>query len=423
MGIAYLCNRYPYISHTFVLREVEALRALDVDITTFSVRRTSSEYVLSDADRQAATTTYAILPVRATHLLGAACRAIVTRPRRTLAALAGAVRLTSGGVRGTLWQLFYFGEALILWNRCRQAGIRHVHSHFANNAADVGFLATALGGPGWRWSFTVHGSTELADVGRHRLREKVEVAEFVICSSDFCRSQLMRLVGSEHWAKLRTIYCAVDPEEFRVAPRQRGPGEPLKVLTVARLAASKGIHLLVDAVAELVSDGVDVKLAVVGDGPERDTLAARVRALGLGDRVEFAGFVGQDDILEWYAWADIFCLPSFAEGIPVVLMEAMAAELPVVATRIMGIPELVEHEVNGLLVTPARQDEIVRSLARLAADPGMRRSMGTDGRRTIEAGFASSLAAHELRAVFAEWAVSTTPRGTAWRQAPVNTHG
>jgi len=423
MRTAYLCSRYPYISHTFVLREVEALRTLGADITTFSVRRTSREHLLAVADRQAAATTYALLPARPVHLLGAAGRAIATRPRRTFAALARAVRLAPSGVRGLLWQLFYLGEALILWDRCRLAGIRHIHSHFANNAADIALLAAVLGGSDWRWSFTMHGSTELADVGRHRLQKKVELAQFVVCTSDFGRSQLMRLVGPEHWKKLHTIHCAVDPERFRVAPRERAPDAPLQVMTVARLTASKGILLLIEAVARLVADGVDAQLTILGDGPEREAIASRARALGLDDRVILAGFVGQDEILDWYASADVFCLPSFAEGIPVVLMEAMAAELPVISTRIMGIPELVEHEVNGLLVTPTRVDELVGALARLAADPEDRRRMGAEGRKTIESSFASGVVALELHALIEGLGASATASEPAREPTPAGERG
>lgn len=423
MGIAYICSRYPFISHTFVLREVEALRALDLDVATFSVHRTPDEHLLSDADRDAAATTYAILPPRPLHLLGATSRAIATRPRTTLTAFVRALRLSRRGVRGLLWQLFYFGEALILWDRCRRAGIRHVHSHFANNASDIGLLAVAIGGSEWRWSFTVHGSTELADVTSHRLRDKIEAAEFVVCTSDFCRSQLMRLVPEVHWEKMRTVHCGVDPSRFRLASRRHRQGESLCVLTVARLVPAKGIHLLLDAVAQLVADGLDVTLAVVGDGPARAALTARAQELGLGARVEFTGFVGQDDILDWYASADVFCLPSFAEGIPVVLMEAMAAELPVVATRIMGIPELVEDGRNGLLVTPARLDELVNALRRLAARSDMRRALGRAGRLTIETGFASPCVARELRAAFGESATSAGPAGSAGTALHATTAG
>lgn len=397
MRIAYLCSQYPYVSHTFVLREVEALRRRGVEIATFSIRRTADRHLLADADRQAAATTYSILPPRPGHLLAAFARAIATRPRRTLLTLVRAMRLTPGGLRGLTWQLFYFAEALVLWDRCRRLGIRRIHCHFANNAADVALLAVSLGGPEWGWSFTMHGSGEFADVGRHRLRQKVQHADLVVCISDFCRSQLMRLVDPEQWGKLYTVHCGVDVDTFRIARPERVAGEPIHVLTVARLSPDKGLNLLVEAVAELNARGQRTTLTIVGDGPERERIEAQARVDGLDDDVEITGLVGQDTIHQYYAAADIFCLPSFAEGVPIVLMEAMATELPVVATRVMGIPELVDDEVSGLLIAPARVDQLVGALGRLASDPRVRRELGTNGRRAVEAGFAEESVTEELQ--------------------------
>jgi glycosyltransferase involved in cell wall biosynthesis len=394
MRIAYLASRYPAVSHTFIQREVAGLREQGVAIDTFAIRRAQPDEVLSRADEAEARAVYALLPVRATHLVRAHLRALVRHPHAYRATLAEALRLAPAGVRGAVWQLFYFGEAVILWDRCRRTGAGHVHAHFANVGSDVALLAAHLGreaGAGPRsWSLTMHGSTEFYDVPRFRLAEKARSAAFVACVSDFTRSQMMLFLEEEHWPKLALVRCGVDPERFRArdgAGRVDDGDGPVRVLAVGRLVGGKGFALLLDALHALVERGRDVTLTVVGDGPSRVHLHDQAARLGLGDRVAWLGAVGQDEIRDRYARADVFCLPSFAEGVPVVLMEAMAMEVPVVATRIAGIPELIADGETGLLVTPGRVDELAAALLRLADDAGLRARLGRAGRAAVLDGY------------------------------------
>ena len=405
MRIAYLASRYPAVSHTFIQREIAGLRDQGVTIDTFAIRRAQPDEVLSRADDAEARATYALLPVRITHLLRAHLRALVRHPRGYEATLREALRLAPAGARGALWQGFYFGEAVLLWDRLRRRGTPHVHAHFANVASDVALLAAFLGreaGEGPRsWSLTMHGSTEFYDVPGYRLAEKARTAAFVACVSDFTRSQMMLFVEEEHWPKLALVRCGVDPERFRAvaAPSDAAgrDGGPVRVLTVGRLVGGKGFALLLDAVHALVERGLDVALTVVGDGPSREHLHAQAARLGLADRVEWVGALGQDEIRAAYARADVFCLPSFAEGVPVVLMEAMAMEVPVVATRIAGIPELIEDGASGLLVTPARGDELADAIGRLVDDPALRARLGAAGRRAVLEGYDVGRWTAELR--------------------------
>jgi len=395
MRIAYLASRYPAVSHTFIQREIAGLREQGVTIDTFAIRRAQPDEVLSRADEAEARATYALLPVRVTHLLRAHLRALVRHPRGYKATLREALRLAPAGARGALWQGFYFGEAVLLWDRLRRRGAVHVHAHFANVASDVALLATFLGreaGEGPRsWSLTMHGSTEFYDVPGYRLAEKARTAAFVACVSDFTRSQMMLFLEEEQWPKLALVRCGVDPERFApgVAASDEAAqgGGPVRVLAVGRLVGGKGFALLLDALHALVGRGHDVALTVVGDGPSRKHLHAQAARLGLGDRVEWVGALGQDEIRAAYARADVFCLPSFAEGVPVVLMEAMAMAVPVVATRIAGIPELIEDGASGLLVTPARSDELADAIGRLVDDPALRARLGAAGRRAVVEGY------------------------------------
>ncbi|MCU1488009.1 MAG: glycosyltransferase family 4 protein [Actinomycetia bacterium] len=399
MHVGYLVSRYPAVSHTFVQREVTALRDLGVEVDTFSVRAGAA---LSEVDRVELATTTALLPPSATDLLGLAAVAL-RHPGATWRLVREAVAASPGGPKAALWQVFYAAEALLLGRHLRRRGITHVHAHFANVASDVARLATRfaeLTGGTATWSFTMHGPTELADVKGFGLAGKVTDADLVVCISDFARSQLMALVGEEHWDKLTVVHCGIDPSRFAPVDRDRPDGAPLEVLCVGRLVPEKGQSLLVDAVDDLRRRGVDVRLTLVGDGPSRPAIEAQVTRLGLRDHVHIAGAVGQDQILDHYARADVFCLPSFAEGVPVVLMEAMATELPVLTTRITGVPELVDDGANGVLVRPGRADALADALAELAKDPDRRRELGGTGRRKVEAEFEVTRSAQLLARLF-----------------------
>jgi glycosyltransferase involved in cell wall biosynthesis len=382
MNVAYITSLYPSLSHSFILREVRALRAQGVEVRSFSVRRTPESQLIAPEDREEAAATRVLLPPRPRELAGAAARALAHTRGGLLRLAAGAVRRgLSVGPRAALWQLFYLGEAVLVWDDCRRTGVRHVHAHFANVGADVAQLVARIGGPGWTWSFTMHGPTEFFDVPGHRLADKTRDARFVACISDFCRSQLMKLVEREHWDKLHLVRCGVDPEVYAPPPPRDDDGT-LRVVCVGRLVPDKGQSLLVDAIGLLRARGVDARLELVGDGPDRAHLDAHVRELGLGDAVVLAGAVGQDTIRDHYAAADVFCLPSFAEGVPVVLMEAMAMGMPVVTTRIAGIGELVEDGISGVLVRPGRADLLADALQGLT-DPETRRRMGAAGRAMV----------------------------------------
>ena len=406
MRIAYLASRYPDISHTFVMREVLALRERGVAIETISIRRPEPGELLSEEDRAEAARTYHVLPVSARRLLRVHLSALVAGPRAYFRTLSAALALASPGLRATLWQLFYFAEAIIVWARCRSLGIRHVHVHFANVSADVALLATTLGNsllPGSSsWSFTMHGPTEFYDVREHRLAPKTEDAVFVACISDFARSQLMGLVGPEEWSKLQVVHCGLDTQRFsRDAEGTDGSSDVVRILSVGRLVPVKGQAILIQAAAQLVEAGLPVRLTLVGDGPDRKKLERLTRKLGLEGRVTFAGAVGQHEIRAYFAAADIFCSPSFAEGVPVVLMEAMAMRVPVVATRIMGVGELVEDGLTGRLVAPGRVDALADALRDLAGSPELRRRIAERGREKVEAEFDIRQSATQLSDLFA----------------------
>ena len=382
--IAYITSYYPAVSHTFILREVRALRRRGVDVRTASVHR-SDAGLLSDVDREEFENTHALLPPRWSRVAKAHLYALARHPRAFVSALRLSLEHSRPGARGRLWQVFYFGEAVTAWDHWRRTGVRHVHSHFVSVSADIAMLASHLGkrsgeGP-TGWSATVHGLIELRDVQWPRLAKKIGDADAIFCISDFTRSQLMAIVAEDQWPKLHVVRCGIEPSRYE-AIGEPPAGRP-RVLCVGRLVPEKGQSVLLHAFARLVERGVDAELELVGSGPAENGLKRLAERLGLADRVIFAGAIGQDAIGAHYQAASVFCLPSFYEGIPVVLMEALACRRPAIATAVAGVRELVRDGETGLLVTPGREDDLADALERLLEDPALRRRLAEAGRRYV----------------------------------------
>jgi glycosyltransferase involved in cell wall biosynthesis len=406
LRIAYLTGRYPAMTPTFVLREVAELRACGVDIETFSIWRTPPSDLLAPDDRAEAERTTSLLPPSAIAGVRSLLAALVRSPAGMISLMRGAFRLARPGARGKLLAMSWVLEALLLWSELRRRGIRHVHVHLMGTAPAVALLATDLanrieGQPRHTWSLTIHGPVEFYDVHNDALAEKVAAAEFAVCISDFGRSQVMAFVDRSCWPKVHVVHCGLDAEQTRrTAPPAPAEGRPVRMLTVCKLSPRKGVAILLEATRDLVDAGVDLDLTVVGDGPQRGELEQLCLELGIGERVTFAGAVGQDRIAEFYEAADLFAMSSFAEGIPVVLMEAMAYELPVVAPATMGVPELVESDRTGLLFRPGRTDQLSDAVGRLARDAELRQRLGAAGRQKVAAEFDIRDSAARLRELF-----------------------
>lgn len=406
MRIAYLVGRYPTISHTFILREVAALRELGVEVSTISIWRSADREVLSAIDRAERERTVALMPLKVSRLLRSHAAVAARRPRGYIAALQAAFRLSRPGVRGRLLALTWLVEAAQVWWLCRSRGIDHIHAHLNGTAPAVASVTAALANAGLprpecTWSFTVHGPTEFYDVHGEALAAKVIDASFVVAISDFARSQLMTLVDEQHWEKIKVVHCGVDPSRFApplVRPSPQGDG--VSILNVGRITPVKGQALLLEALEVLKKRGHDVKVTFIGTGPRLEALRALAHTYGLSDDIIFAGAVGQDDILRYYAAADIFCLPSFAEGVPVVLMEAMAMSVPVVTTSVAGITELVEDYRSGIVVPPGRADVLTEAIEHLIREPDLRAEMGRRGRERVQTGFSISDSGASMAVLF-----------------------
>jgi glycosyltransferase involved in cell wall biosynthesis len=379
--MAYLVSRYPSTSHTFILREVLGLRALGYEIPVASINPPDRPAELMTQDEQEeAAWTYIVKRTPLKEIVKAHWQTLASRPRGYFRGLRAAFVLGGLDLKKLLYHLFYFVEAVLvgrwLMKRCQ----RHLHVHFATPAATVGLLVSRIFPV--TFSLTVHGPDEFHDVTRYRLAEKVAGAAFVCCIGAYARSQVMSLTRPTEWEKLVVAPLGIDPTRFTPRPFRGHPAR-FELLCVGRLVPVKGQLLLIAACERLLHAGYDVHVRIIGAGPDLSMLTAEIQARGLSERVELAGAMNQDQIQTFYRAADIFVLPSFAEGIPVVLMEAMAMEIPCVTTWITGIPELIRSGRDGLLVTPGDVEELVEALSRLMDDPVLRLRLGRAGRQRV----------------------------------------
>ncbi len=396
LRIAYLTGEYPRATDTFIQREVAALRADGFTVETFSVRRPGPEHLTGPEQRHGqATTTYLLELARPKALLEAKLAMLAGNPRRFVRAFGLAWRTRRPGLRGTVYQLIYFAEALLLANQIRTRGLHHIHNHFGDSSCTVAMLAAELAGV--PYSFTLHGSGIFFEAHTWRLDEKLNRAAFCACISHFTRSQAAIFAAPETRDRLHLIHCGVEPDKLTPIIHR---DDPRRLIFVGRVVEQKGLGDLFQALVQLEGRGPGLGLTIVGDGPDRLALERRAADLGLADRVSFVGSKSQSEVVELLGDADIFVLPSYAEGVPVVVMEALGSELPVVATFVGGMAELVEDDVTGFLVRPGDPDQLADRIHRLLGDAELRQRMGRAGRHKVVADFDSAAEARRLGALF-----------------------
>lgn len=396
LRLAYLNSRYPSLSHTFIEREIRFLRELDVEVRACSIRRPAANDLLGATNETSSEETFYVLGSVA-GLLVRAFAGMLRHPIRGLRAFWRGQRLSPPGWRERMKHVAYALEGIVLARHLASQGLRHVHVHMANNGASVALLACRYD-PGLEYSLSIHGSAEFFNVKGVRLREKVEGARFVRCVSSFCRAQVMAWASPEIWPRLHIVRCGIDPTRFRLAKREAGG--PVRLAAIGRLDPIKGYPLLLEACARLGAGGADWRLELAGDGPMRGDLERLAKTLGIDGRVRFAGAVATDDIPAFLERADVLVISSFMEGLPIVLMEAMAAGLAVVATRVAGVTELVEEGVSGFLAQPGTVEELHGALSRVLAHRPRFEELGKAGRRRVERDFDIRRTAREMKDLF-----------------------
>ncbi|MGC1305598.1 MAG: glycosyltransferase family 4 protein [Phormidesmis sp.] len=420
MRIAYLTGEYPRVTDTFIQREVAALRQQGATVQTFSVRSPQSTQALSMTQKEECDRTSYLLPLHQSklppklllELLAAHLWQLIRQPVRYFQALALAWKTRQLGIRGTLYQLIYFIEAGLLAHRLHRQNIAHLHNHFGDSSGTVAMLASALSGIGY--SFTLHGPGIFFEPHRWRLDEKIRRAKFVSCISHFCQSQAMIFAPVESWSNLHIIHCGIDPQQFEGSEFTRSAETHSaethnrhRLLYIGRLAAAKGLPILLQSLVSLKRTCPGVHLTVVGDGSDRDRLMAQVAALDLSEQVEFVGYQSPAAVRQYLQAADVFVMSSFAEGVPVVLMEAMIAGLPVVATQVGGVSELVEEGVNGFVVPPSDGVALSDRIQCLLADANLRQQFGQQGQQKVAKSFNIH---HEARKLYRLMAIASGDR-------------
>ena len=381
MRLAYLTTAYPEVSHTFIRREILELERRGHTVLRLSVRRPTSRLV--DARDLAELPRTQYLLARPLVLAIAALGALM-RPRHFVRALATTIRMSGRSDRGLVRHLAYLAEACLVRDLLVRAGCEHLHVHFGTNAAAVALLARQLGGPSF--SMTVHGPDEFdAPIGLS-LGDKVREAAFSVAISHFGAAQLRRWSRPADWPRIAIVHCTVG-DEFE-QPADPIPEDSKTFICVGRLSGQKGQLLLIDAFAELIADGADARLVLAGDGELRSVIEARIAEHRLEDRVSITGWVSGEAVRALLQASRALVLPSFAEGLPVVIMEAFALGRPVISCYVAGIPELVEPGRSGWLVPAGAVAPLVAALREALTTPAARLAeMGAVGRARVLAGY------------------------------------
>lgn len=396
MRVAYLVNQYPKVSHSFIRREILAVEGRGLSVVRVASRGWDGELV-DAADRAERSMTHYLLRHGASALPAACLRVFGASPGRFLRAAWRAARMARMSPRPLLVHFAYLAQACRLRLLAHRERVDHVHAHFGTNSAEVAMLCAELGGP--PFSFTVHGPEEFDMPSGLHLREKAERAAFVAAVSSFGRSQLYRWIPPAHWSKVKVVRCGLEDGFGEAAGRV--PAESHMVVCVGRLCEQKGQVLLLAAALEIARRGVDFRLVLAGDGEMRQELEQMIDQYGLRDRVCITGWVSGEEVRSLLLRARALILPSFAEGLPVVIMEAMALARPVITTQIAGIPELVRDGEEGWLVPAGDCGALVRAwLELLEADASRLDAMGRSARERVVRRHSASVGARKLAELF-----------------------
>jgi len=363
--LAYLTSVYARATDTFIRAEVAALRRRGYEIHPFSIRRPANEQIVNDDIAAERARTCDIVSQGAGALLAAFALETVQRPRRMIEAASLAWRSGNPGVTARLKQGCYLIEAAYLARALRRRGIEHLHNHIPHNSATVAMLAARL--TRIPFSLTVHGPTEFYEPRRWSLATKLSEAVFTRCISHFCRSQCRLFCASDKTQRLKLVRCGVGDDFLRQSAGR--PPEAPRLVFVGRLCEEKAPDLLIDEAARLRDQGTRLELRIIGDGPQRATLEQQVTRLKLGNCVTFLGQQNSERVRQEIGNSRALVLPSLAEGLPVVLKEALALGRPAISTWIAAIAELIEDGQTGWLVPPADVASLAAAMHQAVTTP------------------------------------------------------
>jgi glycosyltransferase involved in cell wall biosynthesis len=379
MKIAYLVNQYPKISHVFIRREILAVEKEGNSVLRFGIRRCAEE-IVSPLDVEEARKTHTLLDAGWLGLLQALVLMSFSRFGLFSRAFLLAIRVGIRSDRGLLRHVVYLAEACVLFRRLAREDVQHLHAHFGTNSATVAMLCRELGGP--TYSFTAHGPEEFDNAPLLGLRQKIARASFVAAITSYARSQLYRHCDFRQWPKIKLVRCGVD-DDFLGPPPLPMPASR-RLVSIGRLCEQKGQLLLIEALARLHREGRCVDLVLIGDGDLRGEIEAAIQRGNLEGSVRILGWADTATVAKTLDDGCALVLPSFAEGLPVVIMEAFARARPVLSTFVAGIPELVVPGRNGWLVPAGSVDALALGLGQILDTPLERLAeMGLRGREDV----------------------------------------
>lgn len=398
MRVAYLVNQYPKVSHSFIRREILALERQGIVVQRMALRGWDAELVDAEDRDEQAQTSYT-LQDGLRPLAGAVLRRLRRDPRGLWRAIRAATALSRGGMRPWPYHMVYVAHACRIMDWLEVEPASHLHAHFGTNSAEIALLVKLLGGPDY--SFTVHGPEEFDNPAGLALGRKLADAKFCATVSSFGRSQMYRWAEDGDGAKVQVVHCGLDLTRW--SDPEPLPAGPFHMVAVGRFAEQKGFGLLLRAFAQAWRRDPSLRLSLVGDGELRPQIEALVAAEGMGTAVQLLGWQNEAGVRAALNAAHALVAPSFAEGLPVVIMEAMACGRPVIATYIAGIPELVRPGQEGWLVPAGDADALAAlMLAAAAAGPEALTQMGMSARTRAIARHDVEQSARQLAALFRE---------------------
>jgi len=393
--IAYLTGEFPRPTDTWIQREIKGLEKAGSPVETFAIRRPKQDPVGEEQKTFLENTTYVLELCKSFKLITSHFKYKITSPINYLKTLKLAFDTKRPGTRGGLYQFIYFLEAAVLAQELEKREIDHIHNHFGDASCTVAMLAAKLAKI--EYSFTLHGPGIFYEPHTWRIDKKIQLAKFVACISYFCRSQAAVFTEPEDISKLKIIHCGIETSKLETAKHSDGRQN---ILFVARLAELKGLADLIEATKKITQKNTNLKLTIIGDGPERERFEKLAATKGLSEIVNFTGYLSQTEVASYLSETDVLVLPSYAEGVPVTLMEALGSQVPVVATQVGGVSELVEDQTNGIIIRPGDIGQLSEALLTLIQDPELRKQYGLQGQAKVRAEFNSEVEAIKLQKLF-----------------------
>lgn len=364
MRITYLINQYPKVSHTFIRREILALEKQGFTIQRLALRGWDEKLIDLDDIAEQQKTSY-VLKNGVLTLLLSAIKVLAQKPLRFFCALWLALKMSFKADRPMPFHLIYLLEACQVYLQVKQFDSQHLHAHFGTNPSEIVMLVNAISG--LPYSFTVHGPEEFDRPQFLKLAYKTNRAKFVVAISSFGRSQLMRWVEFLQWHKIKIVHCGLEASFYNV-PAVAMPSAP-RMVCVGRLCEQKGQLLLIEAAKNLNEQHINFELILAGDGEMRAKIASLIVQYGLQDKVKITGWISSAEVRSIILSSQMLVLPSFAEGLPVVIMEAMSLRRPVISTYIAGIPELLIHRENGWLCVAGDVNNLTNTMREALSTP------------------------------------------------------